>query len=81
MRKIKVAAMGVEHRHIFGQLKGMLDLGCECIGWYLQSKNSTINNIPKWLVISLKINPRAPEMRGNYRIERKSIEMRGNPLK
>ena len=29
MRKIKVAAMGVEHRHIFGQLNGMLNLGCE----------------------------------------------------
>jgi len=32
MRKIKVAAMGVEHRHIFGQLNGMLNLGCECVG-------------------------------------------------
>ena len=39
MRKIKVAAMGVEHRHIFGQLKGMLDLDCECIGWWNDGDN------------------------------------------
>ena len=39
MRKIKIAAMGVEHRHIFGQLKGMLDLGCECIGWWNDGDN------------------------------------------
>ena len=41
MRKIKVAAMGIEHRHIFGQLNGMLNLGCECVGWW----NETDNNI------------------------------------
>ena len=43
MRKIKVAAMGVEHRHIFGQLNGMLNLGCECVGWW----NETDNKITK----------------------------------
>jgi len=26
MKKLKIAAMGVEHRHIFGQLEGMLNL-------------------------------------------------------
>ena len=31
--------MGVEHRHIFGQLKGMLDLDCECIGWWNDGDN------------------------------------------
>ena len=39
MRKIKVAAMGVEHRHIFGQLNGMLNLGCECVGWWNETDN------------------------------------------
>jgi len=39
MRKIKVAAMGVEHRHIFGQLNGMLNLGCECVGWWNEIDN------------------------------------------
>ena len=40
MRKIKGAAMGVEHRHIFGQLNGMLNLGCECVGWWNESDNN-----------------------------------------
>ena len=31
MKKLKIAAMGVEHRHIFGQLEGMLNLDCEYI--------------------------------------------------
>ena len=31
MKKLRIAAMGVEHRHIFGQLKGMLDLGLSLI--------------------------------------------------
>ena len=31
MKKLKIAAIGTEHRHIFGQLKGMLDLDCECV--------------------------------------------------
>ena len=39
MRKLKIAAIGTEHRHIFGQLKGMLDLGCECVGWWNDGNN------------------------------------------
>ena len=39
MRKLKIAAIGTEHRHIFGQLKGMLDLGCECVGWWNDGDN------------------------------------------
>ena len=39
MKKLKIAAIGTEHRHIFGQLKGMLDLGCECVGWWNDCDN------------------------------------------
>ena len=39
MKKLKIAAIGTEHRHIFGQLKGMLDLDCECIGWWNDGDN------------------------------------------
>ena len=39
MKKLKIAAIGTEHRHIFGQLKGMLDLGCECVGWWNDGDN------------------------------------------
>ena len=39
MKKLKIAVMGAEHRHIFGQLKGMLDIGCECKGWWTEEEN------------------------------------------
>ena len=39
MQKINIAVMGVEHRHIFGQLKGMLELGCTCKGWWTEHEN------------------------------------------
>ena len=39
MKKLKIAAIGTEHRHIFGQLKGMLDLGSECVGWWNYGDN------------------------------------------
>jgi predicted dehydrogenase len=37
---LKIAAMGVEHRHIFGQLQEMLALGCECKGWWTDNDNN-----------------------------------------
>ena len=40
MKKLKIAVMGAEHRHIFGQLKGMLDIGCECKGWWTEGENN-----------------------------------------
>ena len=39
MKKLKIAAMGVEHRHIFGQLEGMLNLDCEFVGWWTKNDN------------------------------------------
>ena len=40
MKKLQIAVMGAEHRHIFGQLKGMLDIGCECKGWWTEGENN-----------------------------------------
>ena len=40
MKKLQIAVMGAEHRHIFGQLKGMLDVGCECKGWWTEGENN-----------------------------------------
>ena len=47
MKKLKLAAIGTEHRHIFGQLKGMLDLGCECIGWWNDGDNKITQDFKK----------------------------------
>ena len=44
MQKLKIAAMGVEHRHIFGQLEGMLNLDCEFVGWWTENDNRISNN-------------------------------------
>ena len=40
MKKLQIAVMGAEHRHIFGQLKGMLDIGCECKGLWTEGENN-----------------------------------------
>jgi len=40
MKKLQIAVMGAEHRHIFGQLKGMLDIGCECKAWWTEGENN-----------------------------------------
>ena len=47
MKKLKLAAIGTEHRHIFGQLEGMLDLGCECIGWWNDGDNKITQDFKK----------------------------------
>ena len=39
--------MGVEHRHIFGQLQGMLALGCECKGWWTDNDNNISEDFEK----------------------------------
>jgi len=34
MSDLKVAVIGVDHRHIFGQLEGMMKVGATCAGWW-----------------------------------------------
>lgn len=36
MHDLKLAVIGVDHRHIYGQLAGMLELGCVCKGWWTE---------------------------------------------
>ena len=47
MKKLKIAAMGVEHRHIFGQLEGMLNLDCEFVGWWTENDNRISKDLEK----------------------------------
>jgi predicted dehydrogenase len=35
-RPVGVAVVGVDHRHIYGQLEGMLAAGCICKGWWTE---------------------------------------------
>ncbi len=41
-RQVTVAAIGLDHRHIFGQLAGMLAVGCRCKGWWTAGEPETI---------------------------------------
>ena len=38
MHSLKLAVIGVDHRHIYGQLGGMLALGCTCKGWWTEGE-------------------------------------------
>lgn len=38
MNNINVAIIGIDHRHIFGQLEGMLSVGCTCKGWWTEGE-------------------------------------------
>ncbi len=31
---LKFVAIGLDHRHIFGQVQNMLDVGAECLGYW-----------------------------------------------
>ena len=57
MKKLKIAAIGTEHRHIFGQLKGMLDIGYECVGWWNDGDNKITNDFKeKYPAIKRELN-------------------------
>ena len=58
MKKLKIAAMGVEHRHIFGQITGMLDVGCEFVGWWTENDNRISNDLEKKLNYLYIITPK-----------------------
>lgn len=40
--QIGVGVIGIDHRHIYGQLQGMLDAGCACKGWWTQGEPPTL---------------------------------------
>ncbi len=40
---LKLGVIGVEHRHIYGQLAGMLSVGCDCRGWWTESEPEPVS--------------------------------------
>jgi predicted dehydrogenase len=36
--KIRVGILGIDHRHIYGMLQGMLDVGCEAVAWWTEGE-------------------------------------------
>lgn len=36
--KIVIGVLGIDHRHIYGMLQGMLDVGCEAVAWWTEGE-------------------------------------------
>ena len=46
-KPVTVAAVGLDHRHIYGQLEGMLKAGCACKGWWTEGEPYWIDGFVK----------------------------------
>jgi predicted dehydrogenase len=47
MSDLKLAVIGIDHRHIYGQLAGMLELGCTCKGWWTEGDPQPVEGFEK----------------------------------
>jgi len=47
MRDLTVAVVGIDHRHIFGQLSGMLGVGATCKGWWTEGDPAPLAGFKK----------------------------------
>ena len=46
-RPLKIAALGIEHRHIFGMAQNMIDAGAEFVGWWNESETNVAEGFQK----------------------------------
>lgn len=44
---LKFVAIGLDHRHIFGQVQNMLDVGAECLGYWTEGTPETLDGFQK----------------------------------
>jgi predicted dehydrogenase len=47
MGDLKVAVLGIDHRHCYGMLAGMQDVGCTCVGWWTEGQPGTLDGFVK----------------------------------
>lgn len=47
MKPLKLGVIGIDHRHIFGQLDKMQLLGCTCKGWWTQGSPEPLEGFTK----------------------------------
>ena len=47
MSELSLAVIGVDHRHICGQLAGMLAAGCRCVGWWTRGDPHPVDGFVK----------------------------------
>ncbi len=46
-KKIRFSAVGLDHRHIYGQVENMLRIGCEFVAWWTQGSPETLAGFAK----------------------------------
>ncbi len=46
-KTLKFAALGIDHRHIFGQIQNMQDVGAEFAGWWTEGTPGTLEGFTK----------------------------------
>lgn len=47
MSSLTVGVIGIDHRHIYGQLQGMLDVGATCKGWWTEGDPQPVEGFVK----------------------------------
>lgn len=47
MKPLRLGVIGIDHRHIFGMLGGMLAEGCTCAGWWTEGAPETLEGFAK----------------------------------
>lgn len=46
-KPLKFAAIGIDHRHIFGQSENMMNVGAEFVGWWTEGTPETLDSFIK----------------------------------
>lgn len=60
--------LGIDHRHAYGQLQGMLDAGAECVGWWTEGEPGTLPGFVKRFPSVPRMSSRE-ELLNNLQIE------------
>ena len=47
MKPLTLGVIGIDHRHIYGQLSNMLALGCSCKAWWTEGTPQTFEGFVK----------------------------------
>ena len=47
MKPLTLGVVGIDHRHIYGQLQGMMELGCTCNGWWTEGEPQPVEGFVK----------------------------------
>lgn len=47
MSELKIAVLGIDHRHAFGMLGNMLEQGASCVGWWTDGTPETLEGFSK----------------------------------